>query len=80
MAKPIYISHTSLNGYIADETAISIGRRQARRYAFINVVVRPIGTYRYGRKRYRTGGLGDARCHSLPDTGHPSLREDLATG
>ena len=45
MAKLIYVTPASLNGCIADETGD---------FDSINDVVRPIGTYLYGRKIYQT--------------------------
>ncbi len=55
MAKLIYFMPTSLDGYIADETGNpdwSVPDEEV--FAFINDLVRPIGTYLYGRKIYET--------------------------
>jgi dihydrofolate reductase len=55
MAKLIYITPASLDGYIADETGDFEWSAPAEKgLAFINDVVRPIGTYLYGRKMYQT--------------------------
>ena len=55
MAKLIYVTPTSLNGYIADETGdFDWAAPDEEVHAFINDVVRPIGTYLYGRKMYQT--------------------------
>jgi len=55
MAKLIYFIPTSLDGYIGDE---AIGYEWSvpdeEVFAFINDLVRPIGTYLYGRKNYET--------------------------
>jgi dihydrofolate reductase len=55
MAKLIYFIPTSLDGYIGDETIgyeWSVPDEEV--FAFINDLVRPIGTYLYGRKNYET--------------------------
>jgi dihydrofolate reductase len=55
MAKLIYVTPTSLNGYIADETGdFDWAAPDEEVHAFINDIVRPIGTYLYGRKMYQT--------------------------
>ncbi len=55
MAKLIYVTPTSLDGYIADETGdFDWAAPDEEVHAFINDIVRPIGTYLYGRKMYQT--------------------------
>ena len=55
MAKLIYVTPTSLNGCIADETGdFEWAAPDEEVHAFINDIVRPIGTYLYGRKMYQT--------------------------
>ncbi len=55
MAKLIYFTPTSLDGYIADETGnFDWSEPSEEAFAFINDLVRPIGTYLYGRKNYET--------------------------
>ena len=55
MAKLIYFTPTSLDGYIADETGnLYWAAPDEGAFAFINDVMRPIGTYLYGCKMYQT--------------------------
>jgi len=55
MAKLIYVMPVSLDGYIADETGdFDWAAPDEEVHAFINDIVRPIGTYLYGRKMYET--------------------------
>lgn len=55
MAKLIYATPTSLDGYIADETGSpDWAAPDEEGFAFINDVLRPIGLYLYGRKMYET--------------------------
>jgi dihydrofolate reductase len=60
MAKLIYFTPTSLDGYIADAAGDydwAVPDEEA--FAFINDVMRPIGTYLYGRKMYQTMAVWD---------------------
>jgi dihydrofolate reductase len=55
MAKLIYFTPTSLDGFIAGETdPLDWSVPDEEVSAFINDVHRPIGTYLYGRKEYET--------------------------
>jgi dihydrofolate reductase len=55
MAKLIYVTPTSLDGYIADDTGSpDWAAPDDEGFAFINDLVRPIGAYLYGRKMYET--------------------------
>ena len=55
MAKLIYFTPTSLDGYIADETGnFDWSTPSEEAFAFITDLHRPIGTYLYGRKEYET--------------------------
>ena len=55
MAKLIYATPTSLDGFIADETGnLDWAAPDEEGFAFISDLERPIGTYLYGRKMYDT--------------------------
>lgn len=55
MAKLIYMTPTSLDGYIADESgSFEWSGPDEECFAFITDLLRPIGTYLYGRKMYQT--------------------------
>jgi dihydrofolate reductase len=54
MSKLIYINNTSLDGYAEDETGAFDWVNPDRVHAFITELLRPIGTYLYGRRLYET--------------------------
>ena len=54
MAKLIYATPTSLDGYIADDGNFEWSAPDDEVFAFISDVLRPIGTYLYGRRTYET--------------------------
>jgi dihydrofolate reductase len=55
MAKLIYVSNVSLDGYIEDEHgSFDWGAPEDDFFAFITDLVRPVGTYLYGRRLYDT--------------------------
>ena len=55
MAKLIYFTPTSLDGFIADESGDYDWSAPGEEvFAFITGLVRPFGTYLYGRKTYET--------------------------
>ncbi len=54
MAKLIYFTPTSLDGYIADDGNFEWSAPSEEAFEFINEVQRRIGTYLYGRKVYET--------------------------
>ena len=55
MAKLIYVSNVSLDGYIEDEHgSFDWTAPDDELFAFITDLVRPVGTYLYGRRMYDT--------------------------
>ncbi len=53
MAKLIYVLNVSLDGYIADEDGkLDWTAPDEEFFSFINDLVRPVGTYLYGRRLY----------------------------
>jgi dihydrofolate reductase len=53
MAQLLYVMNASLDGYIADEDgSFDWGTPDEEYYACINDLVRPVGTYLYGRRLY----------------------------
>jgi len=54
MSKLIYITNTSLDGYVEDETGAFDWINPEQVHAFITDLVRPFGTYLYGRRLYET--------------------------
>ena len=55
MAKLIYVSNVSLDGYIEDEHGrIDWGAPSDEFFVFITDLVRSVGTYLYGRRLYET--------------------------
>ncbi len=54
MAKLIYFTPASLDGYIADGGSFEWSEPGEEVFAFITALVRPIGAYLYGRKTYET--------------------------
>jgi len=58
MARLIYFTPASLDGYIGDETiGYDWSTPDEQVFAFINDVMRPIGMYLYGRRMYETLAL-----------------------
>src|SRR5688500_13092851 len=55
MARLIYVSNVSLDGYIEDEQgSFDWTAPGDELFAFITALVRPVGTYLYGRRLYDT--------------------------
>ena len=73
MSKLIYITNTSLDGYIEDETGAFDWVNPDEVFAFITELLRPIGTYLYGRRLYETMAYWDA-----PVEGYPPEHRDFA--
>lgn len=66
MAKLIYATPTSLDGYIADETGSpDWAAPDEEGFAFINDLLRSIGLYLYGRKMYETMAIWETP-HLIP--------------
>jgi dihydrofolate reductase len=60
MAKLIYVANTSLDGYISDRDGnLDWTVPTAEVFAAITELVRPIGTYLYGRRMYETMAVWD---------------------
>jgi dihydrofolate reductase len=68
MAKLIYATPTSLDGFIADDGNFEWSTPDDEVFAFISDVVRPIGLYLYGRRTYQTMAIWET-----PDV-MPSLK------
>lgn len=71
MSKLIYITNTSLDGYIEDQTGSFDWLYDQQVFDFITELLRPIGTYLYGRRLYQTMAYWDAAVESYP----PERRE-----
>jgi dihydrofolate reductase len=55
VARLIYLAITSLDGYIADEDGnFDWAAPDEEVHTFVNDLVRPVGTYLYGRRMYET--------------------------
>jgi len=73
MSKLIYITNTSLDGYIEDETGAFDWVNPDQVFEFITELLRPIGTYFYGRRLYETMAYWDA-----PVDGYPPEHREFA--
>lgn len=83
MAKLVYIANTSLDGYIEDRDGrFDFGVPSAEVFKAITELVRPVGTYVYGRRLYETMAVWDT-AHVDPAStafipGHLELERDFA--
>ncbi len=66
MAKLIYITNTSLDGYVEDATGSFDWVNPDQVFVFITELLRPIGTYLYGRRLYQTMAYWDAPMEGSP--------------
>ena len=67
MAKLIYMTIASLDGYVADEEGrFDWAAPGEEVHAFVNDLERPIGTHLYGRRLYEVM-IGWETMHTLPD-------------
>src|SRR3954447_16032720 len=73
MAKLIYITNTSLDGYIEDRTGAFNWGNPDQVFDFITELMRPIGTHLLGRRLYQTMAYWDA-----PVGGYPPEHRDFA--
>jgi dihydrofolate reductase len=73
MSKVVYITNTSLDGYVEDETGAFDWVNPEPVFGFITELLRPIGTYLYGRRLYETMSYWDA-----PIEGYPPEHRDFA--
>jgi dihydrofolate reductase len=66
MSKLIYITNTSLDGYIEDQTGAFDWINPDQVHAFITELLRPVGTYLYGRRVYQTMAYWDSPLEGYP--------------
>jgi dihydrofolate reductase len=66
MSKMIYATNMSLNGYVEDETGAFDWVNPEQIFGFISELLRPIGTYLYGRRLYETMAYWDAPLEDYP--------------
>ncbi len=76
MAKLIYTATTSLDGYTEDEEGnFDWAAPDQEVHSFVNDLLRPIGTYLFGRRMYETMVYWET-AHALPD--QPAIAYDFA--
>lgn len=73
MSKLIYITNLSLDGYIEDETGDFQWLNPEQVFEFITELIRPFGTYLYGRRVYETMAYWAG-----PVEGYPPEQRDFA--
>jgi dihydrofolate reductase len=73
MANLIYITNTSLDGYVEDQTGAFDWVNPDQVFPFITELLRPIGTYLYGRRLYETMAYWES-----PVEGSSSEHRDFA--
>jgi len=66
MSKLIYITNTSLDGYVEDATGAFDWVNPDQVFEFITELLRPIGTYLYGRRLYETMAYWEAPANGSP--------------
>lgn len=66
MSKLIYINNMSLDGYVEDETGSFDWLNAYEVHDFITELIRPMGTYLYGRRLYETMAYWHAPLDSYP--------------
>ena len=66
MSKLLYITNMSLDGYIEDQTGAFDWIDPDQVHPFATELLRPVGTYLYGRRLYETMAYWDAPVESYP--------------
>jgi dihydrofolate reductase len=66
MAKLMYITSTSLDGYVEDETGAIDWGNPEQIHEFITELVRPVGTHLCGRRLYETMAYWNSPVESYP--------------
>jgi dihydrofolate reductase len=75
MAKLIYLTLASLDGYVADKDGkFGWAEPDEEVHAFVNDLARPVGTYLYGRRMYEVM----IAWENLDVTGQPPVLQDYA--
>jgi dihydrofolate reductase len=75
VAKLIYSAITSLDGYVADEDGeFDWAEPDQQVHAYVNDLMRPIGTHLYGRRMYETL----VAWETMDTTGQPREMQDFA--
>lgn len=75
MAELVYSAITSLDGYVADETGnFDWAAPDEEVHAFVNELVRPIGTFLYGRRMYEVMQVWE----TMPTDDEPPAMQDFA--
>ena len=75
MARLIYLTLASLDGYIADDDGkFDWAEPDAEVHAFVNDLARPVGTYLYGRSMYEVM----IAWETLDLVGEPAVIQDFA--
>ena len=68
MSKLIYITNTSLDGYIEDQSGDFNWIDPDQIHEFVTELLRPVETYLYGRRLYETMAYWDEPVESYPPT------------
>jgi dihydrofolate reductase len=75
MARLVYSAISSLDGYVADEQGVfDWAAPDEEVHAHVNDLVRPVGTYLYGRRLYDVMAVWE----TMPTTDEPAVIRDFA--
>lgn len=74
MSKLIYITSTSLDGYVEDATGAFDWVNPEQVHEFITALLQPVGTYLVGRRIYETMAYWDAPLEDYPPEEHEFAR------